>query len=129
MSIRFAPPGSTWEGSEVAPGLILDYDQFNRVVGVEILGVRDLLATGRTPQARVADPAPYEPPPLQAALGRYARAFPEAGLPFVLGIHAAEGAVVAVALLDWAVVRGRPLSWWQIMDALGIQQPPDGAPI
>ncbi len=48
ISVRFAPPGTTYaESEEVAPGVVLDFDADGRVIGVELLYVRDLLATGR----------------------------------------------------------------------------------
>ena len=56
------------------------------------------------------DPWPNEQPdPLEAALGRYARAFPKAGLPFLRGAAGPEARRVAVELLDRAVAKGRPL--------------------
>jgi hypothetical protein len=33
---------------------------------------------------------------------------------------------VTIALLDRAVVTGRPVPWWGIMAALGYPEPPDG---
>jgi uncharacterized protein YuzE len=47
ISVRFAPEGAQYvESEEVAPGVVLDYDTDGRVIGVELLYVRDLLATG-----------------------------------------------------------------------------------
>jgi uncharacterized protein YuzE len=47
ISVRFAPEGAHYvESEEVAPGVVLDYDTDGRVIGVELLYVRDLLATG-----------------------------------------------------------------------------------
>ncbi len=47
ISVRFAPEGARYvESEEVAPGVVLDYDTDGRVIGVELLYVRDLLATG-----------------------------------------------------------------------------------
>jgi uncharacterized protein YuzE len=47
ISVRFAPEGAQYvESEEVAPGVVLDYDMDGRVIGVELLYVRDLLATG-----------------------------------------------------------------------------------
>lgn len=47
IGIHFAPEGANYvESEEVAPGLTLDYDAEGRVIGVEILGVRRLLAEG-----------------------------------------------------------------------------------
>lgn len=52
ISVRFAPDGATYiESEEVAPGVVLDYDAQGRVIGVELLYVRDLLAAGRTEPA------------------------------------------------------------------------------
>jgi len=49
ISVRFAPDGATYiESEEVAPGVVLDYDAQGRVIGVELLYVRDLLAAGKT---------------------------------------------------------------------------------
>ncbi len=54
------------------------------------------------------DPWPDEPPDvLEAALDRYARAFPKAGLPFLRGATGPEAQQVAVELLDRAVAKGR----------------------
>jgi len=45
ISVRFAPAGATYaESEEVAPGVVLDYDEQGRVIGVELLYVRELLA-------------------------------------------------------------------------------------
>ncbi len=57
-------------------------------------------------------PDPLEPDPLEAALDRYARAFPKAGLPFLRGVASPEAQRVAVELLDHAVAKGRPLDHW-----------------
>jgi uncharacterized protein YuzE len=47
ISVRFAPEGAQYvESEEVAPGVVLDYDTDGHVIGVELLYVRDLLATG-----------------------------------------------------------------------------------
>jgi len=47
ISIRLAPIGATYaESEEVAPGVVLDYDAAGRVIGVELLYVRELLAAG-----------------------------------------------------------------------------------
>lgn len=47
MFIRFAPEDAKYvESEEVAPGVVLDYDAEGRVIGVELLSVRRLLATG-----------------------------------------------------------------------------------
>jgi uncharacterized protein YuzE len=35
------------ESEEVAPGVVLDYDNQGRVIGIELLYGRELLATGR----------------------------------------------------------------------------------
>ena len=48
ISVRFAPPDARYaESEEVAPGVVLDFDAQGRVIGVELLYVRDLLAAGR----------------------------------------------------------------------------------
>ena len=47
ISVRFAPEDAHYvESEEVAPGVVLDYDTDGRVIGVELLYVRDILATG-----------------------------------------------------------------------------------
>jgi uncharacterized protein YuzE len=47
ISVRFGPAGATYAASEeVAPGMVLDYDEQGRVIGVELLYVRELLAAG-----------------------------------------------------------------------------------
>lgn len=49
IAVRFAPEGARYvESEEIAPGVVLDYDEQGRVIGVELLYVRDLLATGGT---------------------------------------------------------------------------------
>ena len=56
IAVRFAPEGARYaESEEVAPGVVLDYDTEGRVIGVELLFVRDLLsaaAPGRAAAAR-----------------------------------------------------------------------------
>jgi uncharacterized protein YuzE len=48
IAVRFAPAGASYaESEEVAPGVVLDYDDQGRVIGIELLYVRDLLANGR----------------------------------------------------------------------------------
>ncbi len=45
--IHFKPEGAEYETSEeVAPGIVLDYDKQGRVIGVELMYVRELLARG-----------------------------------------------------------------------------------
>jgi uncharacterized protein YuzE len=47
IAIRFRPEGSQYvESQEVAPGIVLDFDAQGRVIGVELLYVRDMLASG-----------------------------------------------------------------------------------
>jgi uncharacterized protein YuzE len=47
IGVYFAPEGAEYDGSdEVAPGVVLDYDKQGRVIGVELLHVRKLLAQG-----------------------------------------------------------------------------------
>lgn len=49
IGIYFAPEGAKYaESEEVAPGLVLDYDAEGHVLGVELLYVSKLLATGST---------------------------------------------------------------------------------
>lgn len=53
IAIRFAPEGARYmESDEVAPGIVVDYDEQGHVIGVELLYVRDLLANGRAGAAR-----------------------------------------------------------------------------
>ncbi len=50
IGVYFAPDGATYSASEeVAPGLTLDFDVDGRVIGLEILGVRRLLADRALP--------------------------------------------------------------------------------
>ncbi|WP_428485945.1 DUF2283 domain-containing protein [Rhodopila sp.] len=54
IGIYFAPEGAEYEvSSEVAPGVVLDYDKQGRVIGVELLHVRKLLE--QEPSAVTAD--------------------------------------------------------------------------
>jgi uncharacterized protein YuzE len=47
LAIRFPRFGKPYaESEEVAPGVILDFDSEGRVIGVQLLEVQDLLATG-----------------------------------------------------------------------------------
>ncbi len=47
ISVRFASQGASYaESEEVAPGVVLDYDRAGRVIAVELLYVRELLARG-----------------------------------------------------------------------------------
>ncbi len=56
IGIYFVPEGAQYAGSEeVAPGLVLDFDTDGRVIGVELLDVRRLLATGSTAETFEAD--------------------------------------------------------------------------
>ena len=48
IGVSFKPDGAEYDASEeVAPGLTLDFDTSERVIGLEILGVRRFLAEGR----------------------------------------------------------------------------------
>ena len=45
IGVFFAPDGAEYDNSEeISPGLILDYDKQGRVIGVELLHVKRLLA-------------------------------------------------------------------------------------
>lgn len=47
LAVRLPRTGATYaESEEVAPGLIIDYDAEGHVIGVQVLDVQDLLATG-----------------------------------------------------------------------------------
>ncbi len=55
ISVRFAPQGASYaESEEVAPGVVLDYDAAGRVIAVELLYVRELLARGTRAGAETA---------------------------------------------------------------------------
>jgi uncharacterized protein YuzE len=50
IGVYFAPEGAVYAASEeVAPGLTLDFGADGRVIGLEILGVRRLLADRALP--------------------------------------------------------------------------------
>lgn len=47
IAIRFPQSGKDYrESEEVAPGLVLDFDADGRVIGVQLLDVQELLASG-----------------------------------------------------------------------------------
>ncbi|WP_428484900.1 DUF2283 domain-containing protein [Rhodopila sp.] len=47
IGVYFVPDGAEYDSSrEVAPGVVLDYDKQGRVIGIELLHVRRLLAQG-----------------------------------------------------------------------------------
>jgi uncharacterized protein YuzE len=50
LYVRFAE-GRVEGSEEVAPGIILDYDENNRLVGLEVLGAREKMAAGAVPLA------------------------------------------------------------------------------
>ncbi len=55
IAVRFAPEGARYaESEEVAPGVVLDYDTEGRVIGVELLFVRDLIASATPSRAAAA---------------------------------------------------------------------------
>ncbi len=45
FAVRFAARGSYAESEEVAPGVILDFDEHGQVIGIEVLYVRDRMAS------------------------------------------------------------------------------------
>ncbi len=48
FSVWFAPAGVNSAGTEeVAPGVMLDFDADGRVIGIEVLGVRERMALVR----------------------------------------------------------------------------------
>lgn len=50
IGVYFAPEGSEYDASEeIAPGVTLDYDKQGRVIGVELLNVKQLLTEGAVP--------------------------------------------------------------------------------
>jgi uncharacterized protein YuzE len=56
IGIYFAPRDSEYDDSkEVAPGIVLDYDAAGCVIGVELLHVSKLLATGTTDAGDIED--------------------------------------------------------------------------
>ena len=52
VKLNFGPDGVYCESSEVAPGVILDYDANGEVIGIEVLYVRK---RGEPRQAQEAD--------------------------------------------------------------------------
>jgi uncharacterized protein YuzE len=47
IAVRFTSEGARYvESEEVAPGVVLDYDEQGHVIGIALLYVRDLLSTG-----------------------------------------------------------------------------------
>lgn len=58
IGVYFAPAGAVYDGSkEIAPNVMVDYDTEGRVIGVEILDVKRLLAE-RLIQAEGVDAVP-----------------------------------------------------------------------
>jgi uncharacterized protein YuzE len=56
LAVSFAPDGAIYDGTEeIAPNVFLDFDTEGRVIGVEILGVREGIASGRFPLPAPAD--------------------------------------------------------------------------
>jgi uncharacterized protein YuzE len=56
IGVYFAPEDAVYvESQEVAPGLTLDFDAAGRVIGLEILGVKQFLADRALPAADRAD--------------------------------------------------------------------------
>ncbi len=59
IGIFFAPEGAVYDASQdIAPGLFLDLDTDGRVIGLELLGVRQFLADGAVPAPEQADAMP-----------------------------------------------------------------------
>jgi uncharacterized protein YuzE len=55
IGVYFAPEGSVYaESEEIAPGLTLDFDAAGRVIGLEILGVKQFLADRALPSGDAA---------------------------------------------------------------------------
>lgn len=52
--------GPIIESEEVAPGIVLDYDAEDRVVGIEVLGASKVLAPGEWSKARLPGPRAVE---------------------------------------------------------------------
>ena len=52
--------GPIIESEEVAPGIVLDYDAEDRVVGIEVLGASKVLAPGDWSKARLPGPRVVE---------------------------------------------------------------------
>ena len=58
IGVYFAPQGAEYqESQEIAPGVVLDDDTQGRVIGVELLYVRELLARGSLTDAVPEKPA------------------------------------------------------------------------
>lgn len=70
MTLRYDPEadavyikladGAYDESEEVAPGIVLDYDAEDRVVGIEVLGASKALAPGGWSKARLPGPRAVE---------------------------------------------------------------------
>ncbi len=57
IGVYFAPEGAEYQDSqEIAPGVVLDYDKQGRVIGVELLHVRQLLSRGSLTDAVMEKP-------------------------------------------------------------------------
>lgn len=125
LAVRFAPADAEYiDSAEIAPNLLVDYDQHGRIVAVEILSLAKLLTRGRTYPADSSYPAPYEPA-FHDAVERYSRTFVGQGVPYCAKLGSAD-LPVAVAVLNRAVALRQPLGWWGIMRALGYPLPPKG---
>lgn len=59
IGIFFAPDGAVYDASEeIAPGVSLDFDADGRVIGVEITGVRRVVAGAALPRPGAAAEKP-----------------------------------------------------------------------
>lgn len=70
IAVRFAPDGARYAGSEeVAPGVVLDYDEQGRVIGVELLDVgdRNVIRFVPRPPRQLCYPACAGPPAIPGA--------------------------------------------------------------
>jgi len=61
LTIRFSDRSIT-DSDEVAPGIILDFDDEDRLVGLEVLNARDKMAVGAIPLYDQPDVAPNSEP-------------------------------------------------------------------
>jgi uncharacterized protein YuzE len=54
FAVYFAQKGAYVESEEVAPGVTLDFDADGRVIGIEVLNVRERMASGVRDEPKAA---------------------------------------------------------------------------
>jgi hypothetical protein len=111
-----------------APPPILAFDPDPADARVLVRAIHQAIRDGR--------PLPYEvawsctsADRFDRALDAYGRRFRRQGLPFLRCCDNAASRDIGARLMRRAVMEGKPLGWWSIARALGLQQPPDGVPI